>query len=80
VQLDLAAEVIHRGRDHGLPDYNTLRTAYGLQKVKYVVVDLLMSKEWGGFIYNAPSKDRVLVLYWCCIGAAAARSPGTLPA
>jgi peroxidase len=40
VQFDLAAEVIHRGRDHGLPDYNTLRTAYGLQKVKYVVVAL----------------------------------------
>lgn len=33
---DLMALNIQRGRDHGVPDYNSARRAYGLAEVKHV--------------------------------------------
>lgn len=56
---DLAAVDIQRGRDHGMPDYNTLRDAYGLPKVTQwsqitsnFAVQAALSAAYGGDINN----------------------------
>jgi peroxidase len=41
--LDLATLNLQRGRDHGLPDYNSLREAYGLLKKEKFLTDGLLT-------------------------------------
>ncbi len=44
--FDFAAQAIQMGRDHGIPDYNTLRAAYGLPRVKCVPVPQAPLWQW----------------------------------
>lgn len=41
VGLDLVAIALKQGRDHGQPDYNTIRRKCGLTKVFIIINDLI---------------------------------------
>ncbi len=51
--LDLASLNIQRGRDHGLADYNTIRSAYGLPRVS----------QFSQITRNAALQAKLLALY-----------------
>ena len=58
--FDLATLNIQRGRDHGLPDYNTMRQAYGLDPVLTfadITSDLVLQQELATLYGNVDQID-----------------------
>lgn len=58
--LDLASLNIQRGRDHGLPDYNTVRVVYGLPRVTsmtQVTSDVALQAQLLSIYRNVDSMD-----------------------